>query len=253
VDFTAIRWTSTGGAALREDGVRQQRAAEDYLHAYQAFGEPELARVARDVLRWMEEWLSDRERGGFYCVAGRGLFLDDDGDYFTWTLDEAAEVLTAQELAVAAGYYEIGEIGDMHHNVRKKRAACEARDGCGARKAGVELLEARTLLDAARQKMLAARWPGRLRIGQDDVCCVECDVHLGDPGGGTCSGCGGGSRVCAEVAGRALGTAWGGRESGLAHVMAYGEPGVTAERVAGVLDDYVFLGPRGARRVGGDR
>ena len=37
--------------------------------------------------------------------------------------------------------------------------------------------------------------------------------------------------------------AWsGGRDGGLAHVMAYGEPGGVAERVAGVLDDYVFLG-----------
>jgi hypothetical protein len=39
---------------------------------------------------------------------------------------------------------------------------------------------------------------------------------------------------------RALSSAWSG-EGGLAHVVAYGEPGVPAERVAGVLDDYVFL------------
>jgi uncharacterized protein YyaL (SSP411 family) len=39
---------------------------------------------------------------------------------------------------------------------------------------------------------------------------------------------------------RVLSTAWDGK--GLAHVVAYGERGVGSERVAGVLDDYVFLG-----------
>jgi uncharacterized protein YyaL (SSP411 family) len=45
---------------------------------------------------------------------------------------------------------------------------------------------------------------------------------------------------------RVLREAWSGsaqgERSGLAHVVAYGEPGAVAERVAGVLDDYVFLG-----------
>jgi uncharacterized protein len=39
---------------------------------------------------------------------------------------------------------------------------------------------------------------------------------------------------------RVLSTAWK-ADRGLAHVVAYGEPGAVAERVAGVLDDYVFL------------
>ena len=49
----------------------------------------------------------------------RTVSLDDDGDYFTWTRDEAAEVLTPEEFGVAAAYYDIGEIGDMQHNVAK--------------------------------------------------------------------------------------------------------------------------------------
>jgi hypothetical protein len=40
---------------------------------------------------------------------------------------------------------------------------------------------------------------------------------------------------------RVMATAWD-AERGLGHVVAYGEPGVVAEYVAGVLDDYVFLG-----------
>ena len=36
----------------------------------------------------MDEWLSDREHGGFYASQDADIDLDDDGDYFTWTLDE---------------------------------------------------------------------------------------------------------------------------------------------------------------------
>ena len=45
--------------------------------------------------------------------------MDDDGDYFTWTLDEARAVLTAEEAQVAALHYDINEIGEMHHNPAK--------------------------------------------------------------------------------------------------------------------------------------
>src|SRR3954467_9022486 len=39
---------------------------KNYVHAYQATGVPFFAAVAKDIIRWVDEWLSDRERGGFY-------------------------------------------------------------------------------------------------------------------------------------------------------------------------------------------
>jgi uncharacterized protein YyaL (SSP411 family) len=39
--------------------------------------------------------MTDRERGGFYASQDADVGLDDDGDYFTWTLDEARAVLTS--------------------------------------------------------------------------------------------------------------------------------------------------------------
>ncbi len=59
--------------------------------------------MARDIMRWMDEWLSDRERGGFYASQDADYSLDDDGDYFTWTLDEAAEALTARRAGGGGG------------------------------------------------------------------------------------------------------------------------------------------------------
>ncbi len=67
---------------------------KNYVHAYLATGDEKFAGVARDIVRWMDECLSDRELGGFYASQDADFSLDDDGDYFTWTCDEAAEVLT---------------------------------------------------------------------------------------------------------------------------------------------------------------
>ncbi|MGB6158439.1 MAG: DUF255 domain-containing protein, partial [Acidobacteriaceae bacterium] len=71
----------------------------NYVHAFQTFVEPEFSAVARDIMRWMNEWLSDQARGGFYASQDADISLDDDGDYFTWTRAEAAEELTPEEMA----------------------------------------------------------------------------------------------------------------------------------------------------------
>jgi hypothetical protein len=220
---------------------------KNYVHAYQQFGEEEFARVARDILRWMDEWLSDRELGGFYASQDADFSLDDDGDYFTWTRDEAAEVLTPEELAIAAAYYDIGEIGDMQHNVAKNVLHVKRGLDVVARKAGVGVDEARALLDSAKRKLDAARrlrptpFVDKTMYVAWNAMCVSAYLAA--------------ARVLIAPETRAfalksldrvLREAWSAAEkdgrSGLAHVVAYGEPGAVAERVAGVLDDYVFLG-----------
>ncbi len=62
---------------------------KNYVHAYQATGSEFFAEVARDIIRWMDEWLSDRKHGGFYASQDADISLEDDGDYFTWTVDES--------------------------------------------------------------------------------------------------------------------------------------------------------------------
>ena len=92
---------------------------KNYVHAFQSYVGVESARVAKDIIRWMDTWLTDRERGGFYASQDADISLDDDGDYFTWTRAEAAAVLTPEEMEIAAPYYDIGDLGDMHHNPAK--------------------------------------------------------------------------------------------------------------------------------------
>src|SRR5580693_6217546 len=105
----------------------------------------------------MDEWLSDRERGGFYASQDADISMDDDGDYFTWTLTEARAVLTEEEAQVAALHYDINEIGEMHHNPAKNvlwvRLPIEAIAG----KMEISVERVRGLLDSAKKKMYAAR------------------------------------------------------------------------------------------------
>jgi uncharacterized protein YyaL (SSP411 family) len=215
---------------------------KNYVHAYQLTGDEEFARVAREIVRWMDEWLSDREWGGFYASQDADYSLEDDGDYFTWTRDEAAEALTADELAVAAMYYDIGEIGDMHHNVAKNVLHVKLPLEVVARRAHETVEAARGLLESAKKKMYAARLKRAtpyidktIYVGWNAMCVSAYLLAarvLEVPG----------TRAFAlRSLDRVLEAAWSGA-GGLAHVVAYGEEGVLAERVAGVLDDYVFLG-----------
>src|SRR5439155_1518805 len=92
---------------------------KNYVHAYQATGSEFFASVARDIVRWMDEWLSDREHGGFFASQDADYSMDDDGDYFTWTLKETGAVLTEEEAKVTSLHYVINDIGEMHLNFAK--------------------------------------------------------------------------------------------------------------------------------------
>jgi uncharacterized protein YyaL (SSP411 family) len=63
--------------------------------------------------------LSDQQNGGFYASQDADYSLDDDGDYFTWTLDEVRSVLTPEESRVIELYYDVEAQGEMHHNPAK--------------------------------------------------------------------------------------------------------------------------------------
>jgi uncharacterized protein YyaL (SSP411 family) len=213
---------------------------KNFVHAYQSFGEPECARVARETMTWIDEWLSDREQGGFYASQDADDSLDDDGDYFTWTRDEAAAVLTAAELNVAGEFFDIGEIGDMHHNPLKNTLHVDLPLAAVAKKAGVSLEEAAALVASAKEKLYAAR---KLRktpyvdktvyVGWNTMMVsayLEAGRVLEEPGA-TSFALLTVDRILAQMLDGEIG-----------HVVAYGEGVEGGPRVPGGLEDYVFTG-----------
>jgi len=91
-----------------------------YLDAYAALGTPLFKRVARETVDWVLEVLSDRERGAFFTSQDADVRFGDDGDYWTWTLDEVRDALTDDKsYHVIRRVYDVETEGEMHHNPRK--------------------------------------------------------------------------------------------------------------------------------------
>src|SRR5438445_3136748 len=130
---------------------------KNYVHAFQATNDPLFSAIAHDIIRWVDEWLSDSKHGGFYGSQDADYSMDDDGDYFTWTLDEARAVLTPDELQVTTEYYDIGEVGEMHHNPQKNVLYVAKGMDEIATKLGKSEDAVFALLASARRKMYAAR------------------------------------------------------------------------------------------------
>ena len=215
---------------------------KNYVHSFQSFVEPEHARVAREIIGWMDTILSDRERGGFYASQDADVSLDDDGDYFTWTRDEAAAVLTPEEMTVAEIYYDIGELGDMYHNPQKNTLHVDYSLAEVARRSAVSVEQARELLASAKEKMYAARlkrttpyvdktiyvnWNGLAISAYLDAARV---LNLQDA-----------KEFAIRSLDRILREAWQ-PDGGLHRVVAYGDGQRPAKAVQGLLDDYAALG-----------
>ena len=212
---------------------------KNYVHAYQATGEEFFADVARDIIRWMDGWLSDRERGGFYASQDADFSMDDDGDYFTWTRAEVEAVLTPEEAEVASLRYDVNEIGEMHHHPAKNvlyiRAAVEEI----ARRLRLTPAEVETLLASANEKMYAARLKRPTPYVDKTVytgwnalsisAYLEAAKVLG-------------LDAARQFALRSLDRVLASREKSgeLLHLLAYSDPDASPRHIPGGLDDYAF-------------
>ena len=213
---------------------------KNYVHAYQVTGSEFFAAVARDIVRWMDEWLSDRESGGFYASQDADYSMDDDGDYFTWTRAEMLGVLCEEEAAVAGLRYDINEVGEMHHNPEKNVLYVRASLEEIGKRLGLTVERVTALLDSAKRKMYAARLQRptpyvdkTVYVGWNALCVSAyleaARVLKAEPA----------LHFALRSLDRVLAEAWQPGQ-GLQHVVAYSDP--TAERrvVAGLLDDYAF-------------
>ena len=131
----------------------------NYLHGWQVTQNPFLRQTAEGIIAWVNEVLSDQENGGFYASQDADYSLDDDGDYFTWTLDELRAALSPDEASIMELYYDVEAQGEMHHNPAKN-VLWIARDPADiASQFGLEESAVSATIAASKAKMLAARLP----------------------------------------------------------------------------------------------
>ncbi|HEV8178119.1 MAG TPA: thioredoxin domain-containing protein, partial [Gemmatimonadales bacterium] len=127
-----------------------------YLDAHAVLGNAEYAGVGAGIVRWVREVMADPE-GGYAASQDADVGLDDDGDYFTWTREEAATALTADELEIAAAYYDIGTAGEMHHNPGKNVLFISTTISGLAQRTGKSEDTVLRLLRSAEDKLRAVR------------------------------------------------------------------------------------------------
>ena len=127
-----------------------------YLDAYALLGTQEYADVARGIVHWVREVMADSD-GGYAASQDADVGLDDDGDYFTWTRDEAAAVLSPEELEVAAAYYDIGTAGEMQHDPGKNVLFIASTLSKLALQGGRTESATELLVRSAQEKLRAAR------------------------------------------------------------------------------------------------
>jgi hypothetical protein len=215
----------------------------NYVHGFQSYVREDFLETAREIVAWLDSTMSDRERGGFFASQDADVGLDDDGDYFTWKLDEARAVLDPAELEFAAKYWDIGEVGEMHHNPAKNVLHVKQSLGEMVKESGAAYASLVALRDAARAKLLAARalrpTPFIDRTLYTGWNAMAVTAYLET------------ARIlrmdsAKEFAlltlDRLLREAWDG-EAALNHVIAYGDgPEQTGggEKIPGTLDDYAF-------------
>jgi uncharacterized protein YyaL (SSP411 family) len=219
----------------------------NYLHGFQSLGREDFRCIAEEIATWLLTTMSDREQGGFYASQDADINLDDDGDYFTWTLAESRlALLTAnfspQDVGLALRYWDIGELGDMHHDPARNVLHLNQTMEDFAAETGQSIDDLRQLLDHARRTLLAARTRRPMPF-------IDRTLYTGWNAMAV--------SACLEVArilklnsagdfalltlDRLLRDAWDGDPS-LFHVIAYGDAlcGAQPDKVPGTLDDYAF-------------
>jgi uncharacterized protein YyaL (SSP411 family) len=209
---------------------------KNFLHGYQATRDPFLREVAEGIVEWTNAVLSDQVRGGFYASQDADQTLEDDGDYFTWTLDEIRAVLAPEQARVIELAYDVEAHGEMHHNPAKNVLWIARQPAEIAAALGGDEVNVRLTLAQAKGKLLAARAarPSPFVDTTHYVCWnamfvsayLDAAAVLGGDRGAACRA------FALKTLDRMLTEAWSGTR-GFAHRMG-------GEWLSGSLDDQVF-------------
>jgi uncharacterized protein YyaL (SSP411 family) len=210
---------------------------KNYLYGYQVTGNAFFREIAEGIIGWVNDTLSDQARGGFYASQDADVSLDDDGDYFTWTLDEVRAVLSPEETRVVELYYDVEARGEMHHNSAKNVLWVAHGSAEISAKLGMSESDVRLVLARSKGKMLAARrarptpfvdtthyvaWNAMFALAY-----LEAARVLGGEIGDACRA------FALKTLDRILAEAWS-DDLGFAHRLG-------GERLRGSLDDQVFM------------
>jgi uncharacterized protein YyaL (SSP411 family) len=141
--------------------------AATYAEAFQASGNADYERVARETIDYVLRDMTD-PAGGFYSTEDADS-EGEEGKFYIWTPDEVDEILGDKAGAIFGRVYDVSDAGNFEgHNILnlpKTLAQCAAI-------LGMDELALRESLAASRRKLFAAR-ENRVHPGKDDKVIVS--------------------------------------------------------------------------------
>ena len=128
-----------------------------YLEGYQITGREDFARIAREVLEYLDREMSAPD-GGFYSATDADSG-GEEGTFFTWTLPELEQLLSQSQLRLVQAHYGVTLQGNFEgtnilHTARPLETVAKEL-GLSLEQAQRERQEARALLSRARQQRRA--------------------------------------------------------------------------------------------------
>ena len=145
-------WTIPHFEKMADDNAGLLR---NYIDGYALFRDERFLDVARGIIRFTREVLSD-PAGGFYASQDADVTPDDEGGYFTWTDQEFRRALDPDEYALLSAYL-LHEAGSMHHDpARNVLFVSESLPALAAR-LGKQEHEVGLIVENGMKKLLDAR------------------------------------------------------------------------------------------------
>lgn len=128
-----------------------------YLEGYQITGREDFARIAQEVLEYLDREMS-APGGGFYSATDADS-EGEEGTFFTWTLPELDQLLSQRQLRLVQSHYGVTLQGDFEgtnilHVARPLETVAKELD-LSLEQARRERQEARAILYRARQQRRA--------------------------------------------------------------------------------------------------
>ncbi|MCP4726753.1 MAG: thioredoxin domain-containing protein [bacterium] len=130
----------------------------NYIHYFQLTRDEKYKQIALSIINYFENTMIDQINGGFYASQDADNSLEDDGSYFTWTIDEIESILSEQEADIFNIYYEISsESGQIPDRPDQNVLSVNTNIHNITEQQGITHNDAVNLLEASKSKLLKIR------------------------------------------------------------------------------------------------
>ena len=157
-----------------------------YAEVYMLTGASRYREVAEDTAGYILGTLHD-PAGWFYAYQAAESRLGEDGDYYTWTLEEATSALSEEERKILLPAYDIGEWGELVNSAPRRNVLfLQQGPPMLAQNMGLDLARVTALFESGRDKLLQARKArtappvGKILIAEADAEAAAALIESGD-------------------------------------------------------------------------